>query len=58
VSDDRGGVERPPPRRVRKVRVEDALWYPAMEKAREEEGTTISAKIRGFLIRFLAGEDS
>lgn len=38
----------------RRVRVPDEIWFAAMQKARDE-GTTLAAKIRGWLIAYLAG---
>lgn len=38
-----------------RVRVPDDLWHAALVKARAE-GTTLSAKIRGWIIAYLAGE--
>lgn len=37
---------------VRRFRCPDEVWLPAMVKARGE-GTTVSAKLRGWLIRYV-----
>lgn len=42
---------------MRRFRIEDHWWLPAMAKARGE-GTTISAKIRGWVIGYVQDEDS
>ncbi len=41
---------------VRRFRLEDRWWVPAVAKARAE-GTTISAKIRGWIIGYVGGDD-
>lgn len=52
MSDDDAGRE---PMHMRRFRIEDRWWLPAMAKARRE-GTTISAKIRGWIIGYVEGE--
>lgn len=53
----RGEEEEPTgPTPVRKVRIADAYWYPAKSKARRK-GTTISAKIRGWIIEWVEEDD-
>ena len=44
------------PQLPRQFRIEDRFWYPAMRKAKAE-GTTISAKIRGWIIRYLEDDE-
>ena len=48
TDEDEAGGETP----VRRFRLEDQYWYPAMAKAKAE-GTTISAKIRGWIIAWV-----